>query len=137
MSDAKPILAAEGGVYSSTGPSITLSGTIPDFGNVLFSRTFAVAAADANNDFIDGSTFTAYIVKTTDKTVFAYYEGITWNAGAPDIVDLSTGTIRSVGSPTVLANGDPVYVIAQYPYTPPASSGISRGDALALIVALG
>ena len=137
MSDTKPILAAEGGVYSSTGPSITLAGTIPDFGNLLLSRTFAVAAADTNNDFADGTTFTAYIVKTTDKTVFSYYEGITWNAGSPDTIDLSTGTLRSVGSPTTLADGDPVYVVAQYPYTVGVGSGISESDATALIIALG
>lgn len=109
MADALPFFAAETGTYSSTGPSVALSGTAAPLGGYP-TRTFASAAADASITFDSGSTCAVVVVKNSSN--YKRYIGATWTSGTPAHIDLSTGTLE--GTYGSIADSDTVTVFGSY-----------------------
>jgi len=125
MADKFPWLAAEGGTYSTTGPSVDLDGTATNLGASYPTRTFAAAAADTDVDFDDGDTCQVLIVK--DSSNWAAYSGAAWNDLATDTITLGSATKQA--SEGTLSNSDAVEVYAQPPFSRylPDPSGKSDG----------
>lgn len=113
MADALPFFAAETGTYSSTGPSVTLSGIAAALG-AYPSRTFAAADADATTTFASGNTCTVVIVK--DANNYKRYSGAVWTDASPDTISLALATLE--GSAGTISNGDAVTVYASLPDFP-------------------
>lgn len=121
MSDALPFFAAETGTYSTTWPSVNLSGTAASLGNYP-SRTFASADADATTTFASGNTCTVVIVK--DASNYRRYSGATWTDASPDTISLSSATLE--GSAGTLSDSDAVTVYASLPSAPLAHNHSSN-----------
>lgn len=112
MSEKRPLLAAETGTLSTASPNphIDLSGTAVAATGIPFT-TFKNAADDGSVDFNSGDLFTVIVIK--DESNVAIYSGATWTDASPDIVDLSTATLkRSFGT---IANNDSVSCYAGEP----------------------
>lgn len=118
MADTLPYFAAETGTYSTTGPSVNLSGTAASLGTYP-SRTFAAADADTTTTFASGNTCTIVIVK--DASNYKRYRGAVWTDASPDTISLSSATLE--GSAGTISNGDSVTVYASLPNTSTATSG--------------
>lgn len=110
MADALPFFAAETGTYSSTGPSVSLSGTAASLGTYP-SRTFAAADADASTAFTSGNTCTVVVAK--DASNYKRYAGAVWTDASPDTISLAAATLE--GSAGTISNGDSVTVYASLP----------------------
>lgn len=114
-SDKFPYFAAEAGIYRTTvpNPHVDLSGEALQLGSLFASRTFAATAADTGVDFDDGDSCQVYIVEEANNANAAIYAGAIWNAGTPDIIDLSTATLKAaIGT---LVTGVGVIVLVQQP----------------------
>lgn len=118
MSDALPYFAAETGTYSTTGPSVNLSGTAASLG-AYPSRTFAAADADSTTTFASGNTCTVVIVK--DASNYKRYTGAVWTDASPDTISLASATLA--GSAGTISNNDSVAVYASLPDFPTSSGG--------------
>lgn len=118
MSDALPYFASETGTYSSTGPSVSLSGTAASLGSYP-SRTFAAADADTTTTFASGSTCTVVVAK--DASNYKRYTGAVWTDASPDTISLASATLE--GSSGTISNNDSVTVYASLPNISAASGG--------------
>lgn len=104
MADKLPYFAAESGTYSTTGPSITLSGTALTLGTYP-TQTFAAAAADSTLDF--DSSNTCAVTVWVDATHWARYTRVGYTAG---VLSLATATLQ--GSAGTISDGATVSVAA-------------------------
>jgi hypothetical protein len=114
MADALPFFAAETGTYSTTGPTVALSGTAASLG-AYPARTFAAADADTTTTFASTNTCTVVIVK--DATNYKRYTGAVWTGAGTNTVSLAAATLE--GSTGTLNNGDAVTVFASLPGVEP------------------
>lgn len=112
MADTFPYFAAETGTYSTTGPTVSLSGSAPSLGTYPV-RTFAAAAADTTVAFDSGNTCTVVIVK--DASNYKRYTGAVWTDASPDTIGLSAAVLE--GSAGTLGNSDAVTVYASFSLT--------------------
>jgi hypothetical protein len=118
MADKFPYFAAETGTYSTTGPSVNLSGTAASLGTYPV-RTFAAAAADTSIDF--DSTHTCSVVIVKDATNYKRYTGAVWTDATPDTIGLATATLE--GSAGTISNSDVVTVYGTLPTFSVATGG--------------
>lgn len=110
MADTLPFFVAESGTYSSTGPSVVLSGTAAGLSDYP-ARTFVAAAADTSIVFDSGNKCTVVIVKSASN--YKRYTGATWTTGSPASINLSTATLE--GSSGTITDGDAVTVFGGIP----------------------
>lgn len=110
MSDKFPYFAAETGAYSTTGPSVSLSGTAASIGDYP-ARTLAESNADTTVSFASGDTCTVVIVK--DSNNYKRYTDAIWTDASPDTIGLSSAVLE--GSAGTIGNGDTVTVYASLP----------------------
>lgn len=103
MSDKLVYGCAETGTYSTTGPSVSLSGSVVS--GLLAAQLFSGALSDAN---------TATITIAKDSSNWAVYSGAAWSNGSPDSFSLASATlIESAGT---LGDSDTVDVLGLLPH---------------------